>query len=117
MGDYPKLLGAADLGVCLHTSSSGLDLPMKVVDMFGAGLPVLAVDFGCINELVEDGHNGVIFHPDKPPRPNLAMAFKKALHGFPRGSTLEKFRNGVKDFQLLRWAENWDTNARPLFMN
>jgi beta-1,4-mannosyltransferase len=59
--DYPKIVAASDLGICLHYSSSGLDLPMKVVDMFSARLPCLAYNYLCINELVEKDVNGDVF--------------------------------------------------------
>jgi beta-1,4-mannosyltransferase len=59
--DYPKLVASADFGVCLHFSSSKLDLPMKVVDMFSTGLPCLAYNYLCIGELVEDNVNGRVF--------------------------------------------------------
>jgi len=112
--DYPKVLAAADLGVCLHWSSSGLDLPMKVVDMFGCGLPVCAINFKCLSELVIDGENGFIFENSKELSDQLKMWFEKFPNNFSLINTKEIFTRNLKEFQSLRWKENWKKNAWPV---
>ena len=118
--DYPLLLSCADLGICLHYSSSGLDLPMKVVDMFGAGIPVCAVGFGCLDELVQHGKNGLVFKNSA----ELALQLQRLFCGFNENTDdndgksakeLHVLRRGVKAFQNERWRENWITNAQQIF--
>ncbi|KAK3224712.1 hypothetical protein Dsin_004574 [Dipteronia sinensis] len=110
--DYPSLLGSADLGVCLHTSSSGLDLPMKVVDMFGCGLPVCAVSYSCIEELVKVEKNGLLFSSPSELADEFLMLFK----GFPdQCDALKLLRNGVLEMGYsARWATEWEEHAKPL---
>lgn len=111
--DYPILLGSADLGVCLHTSSSGLDLPMKVVDMFGTGLPVCAAWFNCIGELVKDGKNGLVFTNEE----QLTKQLWSLLKDFPKNQKeLLELRKGAEEYQRLRWEENWRECAKPVIM-
>uniref|UniRef100_A0A915M7N7 Chitobiosyldiphosphodolichol beta-mannosyltransferase n=1 Tax=Meloidogyne javanica TaxID=6303 RepID=A0A915M7N7_MELJA len=107
--DYPKILSCADIGVCLHASTSGFDLPMKVVDMFGSKVPVLAKRFPAIPELVKDGVNGILFDMAE----ELELAIIRISEKFPKNEVLNELRSNVgKDFKC--WEENWEEIVWPL---
>ena len=110
IGDYPRALANVHLGVSLHTSSSGLDLPMKVVDMFGAALPVAAARYDVLSELVEEGVNGVMFSDAN----ELVDYFGKLLTHDTK-MTLFALKVGAARWGEQTWKDNWNEHAAPLF--
>lgn len=106
--NYAKLLASASLGVSLHTSSSGVDLPMKVVDMFGAGLPVVGWNrFEAWPELVTEGVNGRGFG-------SVDELVEQLVDLFGDSTKLEKLRAGALRESERRWDDEWDPIAGKL---
>ncbi|OQE05440.1 hypothetical protein PENVUL_c024G10167 [Penicillium vulpinum] len=106
--DYAQLLASASLGVSLHTSSSGVDLPMKVVDMFGAGLPVVGWDrFEAWPELVTEGINGLGFGSSEELAEHLVNLFGE-------NDRLDNLRLGAQKESSRRWDDEWNPIAGTL---
>ncbi len=109
--DYPRVVGSADLGLCLHRSSSGLDIPMKVADLFGAGVPVCALDYGaCLAERVRHGENGLLFSTAR----QLAEVLFDLFETFPgEQKLLDRLRAGARKSARPTWEEGWAREAKP----
>ncbi len=112
--DYPRVVGSADLGLCLHRSSSGLDIPMKVADLFGAGVPVCALDYGvCLAERVRHGDNGLLFSTAR----QLSDVLFDLFETFPRDqSLLDRLRSGARKSARPTWEEGWAREAKPVLL-
>jgi beta-1,4-mannosyltransferase len=112
--DYPKVVGSADLGLCLHRSSSGLDIPMKVADLFGAGVPVCALDYGIgLGERVRHGDNGFLFSTAR----QLADVLFDLFETFPADQgLLDRLRVGARKSARPTWEEGWVREARPVLL-
>lgn len=112
--EYPRVVGSADLGLCLHRSSSGLDIPMKVADLFGAGVAVLALDYGaCLAERLRHGDNGLLFSTGR----QLADLLFDLFETFPHDqSVLDRLRAGARRSAGTTWDEGWTREAKPLLL-
>ena len=108
------MVGSADLGLCLHRSSSGLDIPMKVADLFGAGVPVCALDYGAtLAERVRHGSNGLLFSTAE----QLANILFELFETFPADDqTFERLRTGARNSARMSWDEGWAREARPVLL-
>ncbi|QFZ26218.1 putative chitobiosyldiphosphodolichol beta-mannosyltransferase [Clavispora lusitaniae] len=112
--DYPKILSLADLAVSLHTSSSGIDLPMKIVDFFGVGVPVITLDFPAIGELVKDQVNGMVTHTTEKSdeADQMYKLITKAMSDPQLLSTLKE--NAIEESKNT-WDINWRTHLEKVF--
>jgi beta-1,4-mannosyltransferase len=113
--DYDRLLRSADLGLCFHRSSSGVDLPIKLLDLFAAGTPVCAVDYGpCLSERLRDGENGLLFGSSL----ELAVQLQRLFdHGPSSHTLLGRLRNGAMAEAAHRWEGHWQQTAWPVLGN
>ncbi len=109
--DYPLLLRCADLGLCFHRSSSRVDLPMKIADMLGSGLPVMAFDYGpCLAERLRHGENGLVFADAA----ELAAQIVDLFKDFPEpAGLLGSLRRNVARSREPRWEDEWRACAWP----
>ncbi|KAB2011205.1 hypothetical protein ES319_D09G004900v1, partial [Gossypium barbadense] len=121
--EYPLLLGSADLGVYWHTSSSGLDLPMKYA-LFPTVVKLVHLSFMVywliiryllmlnIDELVKVEKNGLLFSSSSELVDELLMLFR----GFPNEcDALKSLKNGALETgSSARWAAEWEEHAKPL---
>ena len=107
--EYRALIGRCQLGLSLHRSSSGLDLAMKVVDLFAAGVPVCALDYGgSLSEQVSDGETGFLFRDAAGLAALLARVQREP-------SVLAPMAARIRERWSTTWSEEWRRVAGPVF--
>jgi beta-1,4-mannosyltransferase len=112
--DYPTFVGMADLGLCLHQSSSGLDLPMKLADLRGAGVPVATYDYSqVLGEVMETGREGITFR-DPGDLANLLVSV--ATRSIASDGPLARSRAWLQQHPPQRWDAQWESTARPVLI-
>jgi beta-1,4-mannosyltransferase len=109
---YWDLLRAADLGLSMHRSASGVDLPMKIVDMMAADLPALAYGYGdCLHELIPLERSAGTFTSAS----ELTARLRALLDDDPERKRLAALRKAQAALALPTWSEEWRRVALPVF--
>jgi beta-1,4-mannosyltransferase len=87
---------------------------MKIADLFGAGVPVCALDYGaCLAERVRHGDNGLLFSTAQHLADVLFDLFAAYPHEQP---LLDRLRSGARKSARPTWEEGWALEARDVLV-
>ncbi|MEM7144372.1 MAG: glycosyltransferase [Verrucomicrobiota bacterium] len=104
--EYRGFLMAADFGMCFHASSSGDDVPMKLFDLLGAGLPVAAYDYGAAIREGMSAEEGCFFSD--------AGGLVAGVRVFLDDGEREALRKRVAGRERVTWEAEWEERAKCL---
>jgi beta-1,4-mannosyltransferase len=83
--------------------------------MFGCGLPVCALGYSCIGELVSHGTNGLLFSTPHQLAQQLIECFRGESAEDALGTPLlAQLRRGVEGATMARWHDSWRKTALPV---
>ncbi|KAF3932950.1 hypothetical protein ABW20_dc0102068 [Dactylellina cionopaga] len=82
--------------------------------MFGVGVPVAAVRFEAVGELVVDGKNGIVFDAGKGENMGEELA-EVLVRLFGDSNELEVLKEGAMREVERRWDGEWDGIAKGVF--
>jgi beta-1,4-mannosyltransferase len=87
---------------------------MKVADLFGAGVPVCALDYGAtLAERVRHGTNGLLFSTAE----QLTSVLFDFFEAFPGDDqAFERLRTGARKSAGISWEEGWRREAKPVLL-
>jgi beta-1,4-mannosyltransferase len=112
--DYPIVIGIADAGLCLHQSSSGRDLPIRLAEFRGVGVPLCVYDYGpVVAEVLTSGREGVVFHEPGELAAVLSALATADLSAVP---AFRDSREWLVAHPAERWDEHWTAAVEPVLV-
>lgn len=110
--EYQRRLRQSTIGLSLHRSTSNLDLPMKVSDMIGAGLPMLVLDYDPVLREMIDERSTMFFRTG----PELVTAITTLLENLPDNDRLVNMRRAAAAAETDTWEAAWSRIVSPIFL-
>jgi beta-1,4-mannosyltransferase len=106
--DSHAAIAKADVGLCLHQSASGLDLPTVLSDLRAASVPVCVYDYApVLTEVLTKGHEGVTFGE---PGELMTLLVSVAIGDTSVDSPLAKSRAWLAAHPAELWEDHWQTH-------